>query len=80
MCLAPPARVMEVLPGAAVVARGEARLTVATFLIEEALAPGDWVAVQAQRYAVERLSEAEAEEQMQFYRMVDAELRGAGQR
>jgi len=74
MCLAPPAKVVEVLPGRAVVERGDARLTVETFLLDGEPAPGDWVAVQAQRYAVQRLSEAEADEQLRFYEMIAAEL------
>jgi len=74
MCFAPPAQVIEVLPGHAVVDRGGAQMTVATFLLEEALTPGDWVAVQAQRYAVQRLSDAEAAEQLELYQMIAAEL------
>lgn len=75
MCLAPPARVIEVLPGQAVVERGGARMTVATFLLDDALCQGDWVAVQAQRYAVQRLSEDEAEEMQRLYRLIDSHLR-----
>jgi len=74
MCLAPPARVLEVGPGTALVARGAARLTVATFLIEEPLAPGDWVAVQAQRHAIQRLTEAEAAEAFAIYDTIAAAL------
>jgi len=67
MCLAPPAQVLEVRPGQADVARGEARFTVATFLLDEPLVPGDWVAVQAQRHAIQRLDETEATELRRLY-------------
>lgn len=76
MCLAPPARVVEVLPGQAVVERDGARMTVATFLLDDALCQGDWVAVQAQRYAVQRLSDDEAEEMRRLYNLIDRHLRG----
>lgn len=74
MCFAPPAQVIEVRPGHALVARGAARFTVATFLLEEPLAPGDWVAVQAQRHAVERLSAEEAAEARRLYDEIAAML------
>ncbi|GAB4290270.1 MAG: hypothetical protein Kow0058_09520 [Roseovarius sp.] len=62
MCLAPPAQVIEAGAGRAVVERGGARFVVDLFLIDEEVAPGDWLAVQAQRLAVARLSAAEAQE------------------
>lgn len=74
MCFAPPAQVVEVRPGEAVVARGTARFTVATFLLEEPLSPGDWVAVQAQRHAVQRLTPEEAAETRRLYDEIAALL------
>jgi len=75
MCFAPPARVVEIGPGRAVVARGAARFTVATFLLEEPLAPGDWVAVQAQRHAIEKLTPEAAAEMLRLYAEIDTLLR-----
>jgi hydrogenase maturation factor len=62
MCLAPPARVIEVAAGAALVERGGARFPVLLYLLDDEVRPGDWLAVQAQRLAVARLTEAEAGE------------------
>lgn len=67
MCFAAPARVVEVGAGFAIVARGDARLPVLLHLLDEPVAVGDWLAVQAQRYAVARLSAEEAGELMALY-------------
>jgi hydrogenase expression/formation protein HypC len=75
MCLAAPARVVEILPGQAVVERSGSRMTVATFLLDDGLCIGDWVAVQAQRYAVQRLSEEDAQEMQRLYSLIDSHLR-----
>jgi hydrogenase assembly chaperone HypC/HupF len=60
MCLAVPCRVIEVDGLFATVARGDATLAVSLALLEEQPAPGSWVAVQAQRYAVACLSDEDA--------------------
>lgn len=62
MCLAVPCRVVAVGAGSATVERAGARLEVSLLLLEEPVAPGDWLAVQAQRLAVARLAPAEARE------------------
>lgn len=74
MCLAVPCRVTRVLSAAAVeVDRQGERLCVSTLLLDEQVAAGDWVAVQAQRQAVARLSAAEAAEILALF---DALARG----
>ena len=77
MCLAPPARVVETGPGMAVVERGGARFPVLLHLIEEEVAPGDWLAVQAQRFAVARLSEEEAADMIATFDCIRNTLEGA---
>lgn len=77
MCFAPPARVIEVGPAAALVERGELRFRVALHLLDEPVAVGDWLAVQAQRQAVARLSAAEAEELLALYEQIHRALEGS---
>jgi len=68
MCLVVPCRVTRLLPPAEIeVDRLGVRLRVATFLLDEMPAIGDWVAVQAQRQAVARLDAAEAHELLALY-------------
>jgi hydrogenase maturation factor len=74
MCLASPARVVEVGPGVALVERGGERFPALTHLLDADPAPGDWVAVQARRQAVARLTEAEAREMEGLYALIDAAL------
>lgn len=76
MCLAPPARVVEVRSGRAVVERGGARFEVETLLLEEPPLPGDWLAVQAQRFAVRRLTPGEAAELQDIYALVLSHVDG----
>lgn len=68
MCFVVPCRVARpVSPTAVEVERLGERLVVSTFLLEEPPAPGDWVAVQAQRNAVAVLGEDEAMELLSLY-------------
>lgn len=76
MCFVAPARVVEVGPDFAVVARGDVRLPVLLHLLDEPVEVGDWLAVQAQRFAVARLSAAEAEELLALYSNIQQQLRG----
>lgn len=67
MCLAVPMRVVALGPGLALVERGGVQLPVLLHLLDEQVSVGDWLAVQAQRHALARLSEAEAEEMLAIY-------------
>lgn len=67
MCLAVPMRVVALGPGHALVERGGVQLPVLLHLLDEQVSVGDWLAVQAQRHALARLSEAEAEEMLAIY-------------
>ena len=67
MCLAVPMRVVALGPGLALVARGGVQLPVLLHLLDEPVNVGDWLAVQAQRHALARLSPAEAEEMLAIY-------------
>lgn len=62
MCLAAPARVVSVDGLIARVSRDGQEFDVSLWRLGDAVAPGDWVAVQAQRDALAVLTEAEAEE------------------
>jgi len=70
MCFAPPARIVDLAPGRATVEREGARFDVSQHLLDRPVAVGDYVAVQAQRYAVAWLSESEAEEARMLYRQI----------
>ena len=62
MCLAAPAQVVAVDGLKARVARSGQEFDVSLWRLGEPVAPGDWVAVQAQRDALAVLTEAEAAE------------------
>ncbi len=67
MCLTTPERVVELGPGFAVIEREGQRLPILLHLLDEPVAVGDWLAVQAQRHAVARLSVEEADELIGLY-------------
>lgn len=60
MCLTVPCEVMRVTGETALVRRGDAQFEVSLIFVDEAVAPGDWVAVQAQRHAQGKLSAEQA--------------------
>jgi hydrogenase expression/formation protein HypC len=74
MCFAAPARVVEVGPGFAMIERGAERLPILLHLLDEPVAVGDWLAVQAQRFAVARLSAGEAAELLDLYQRIEHQL------
>ena len=67
MCLTVPCEVLRVDGETALVARGAARFEVSLLFLDEAVRPGDWVAVQAQRHAHARLTAEEAREVLAIY-------------
>jgi len=73
MCVAIPAQVIELRATSAVVERYGERLAVSLLLLEEPVALGDYVIIQAQSYAVRRV---DPEEALETYRLFD-EIIGA---
>ena len=67
MCLTVPCEVIRVDGGLALVARGDARFEVSLLFLDQAVRPGDWVAVQAQHYAHAVLSAEEAQDILDLY-------------
>ena len=67
MCLTVPCEVIRVDGETALVARGAARFEVSLLFLDEAVRPGDWVAVQAQRHAHARLTAEEARQVLAVY-------------
>lgn len=74
MCFAVPARVVGIGPGTATIERGGERLEVSLHLLDDPVAVGDYLSVQAQRYAVARLSAAEAADVMALLEHISAAL------
>ena len=67
MCLTVPCEVIRVDGDTALVARAGSRFEVSLLFLDEAVRPGDWVAVQAQRHAHARLTAEEAREVLAIY-------------
>lgn len=78
MCLTVPCEVLRVDGATALVRRGEARFAVSLLFLDEPVAPGDWVAVQAQRFAQARLSAEEAQEILALYAQLTAMVEDDG--
>lgn len=75
MCFVVPCRVTRLIPpGEIEVDRLGERLRVSAFLLDDPPAPGDWVAVQAQRQAVARLSQQEADALLSLYEEITRHL------
>lgn len=74
MCFATPERVVEVGPGFAVIERGGERLPILLHLLDEPVMQGDWLAVQAQRHAVAKLSPGQAQELLDLYRQIETQI------
>jgi hydrogenase expression/formation protein HypC len=62
MCIAIPARVIKVCGLNALVERYSEQLEVSLLLLEEAVAPGDYLILQARAWAVEKISADAAQE------------------
>ena len=67
MCLTVPCEVIRVDGDTALVARAGSRFEVSLLFLDEAVRPGDWVAVRAQRHAHARLTAEEAREVLAIY-------------
>lgn len=76
MCFAPPARLIRLTPVGAEVERGDLRFEVSLLYLETPVAPGDWLAVQAQHHAIEKLTEAEAQQTLELYASIIRHLEG----
>ncbi|MBK9657589.1 MAG: HypC/HybG/HupF family hydrogenase formation chaperone [Rhodanobacteraceae bacterium] len=74
MCFATPEQVVALGPGFAMIERGGERLPILLHLLDEPVGLGDWLAVQAQRYAVAKLSDGEAQELLDLYQQIDRHL------
>jgi hydrogenase expression/formation protein HypC len=70
MCLGVPAKILETSDGVAVVELGGVRREVSVMLIENA-SVGEWVIIHA-GFAIERLSEEEAEQTLALFREIAA--------
>lgn len=70
MCLGIPAKILESGDGTAVVEVGGVRREISVMLIDDA-SVGEWVIVHA-GFAIERLSEEEAEQTLALFREIAA--------
>jgi hydrogenase expression/formation protein HypC len=70
MCLGVPAKILETSDGIAVVELGGVRREISVMLIENA-SVGEWVIIHA-GFAIERLSEEEAEQTLTLFREIAA--------
>ena len=78
MCLTVPCEVRRVDGATALVRRGEAQFEVSLLFTDDPVAPGDWVAVQAQRHVQARLTAEEAHDILALYARLAAMMEGDG--
>ena len=78
MCLTVPCEVLRVDGATALVRRGGAQFEVSLLFVEGPVAPGDWVAVQAQRHVQARLSAQEAHDILALYARLAELMDGDG--
>jgi len=74
MCIAIPAEVMSIDGPMAVVDVYGERFTVSLMMMSETVQPGDFVALQAQRYAVTKIAREDAEAARRFFEDLFPEL------
>jgi hydrogenase expression/formation protein HypC len=67
MCLTVPCRVIRVDGLTAQVSRGDRLIEVSLALLDEEVTVGDWLAVQAERYAQSRMTADEAQAILALY-------------
>lgn len=80
MCIAIPARVIETDGQTARVERYGEELTVDLTLMPEPVAVGDYVVIQARRFAVTKVDAAAAEESYRLFDEIIATMDGGGKR
>ena len=68
MCVAIPSRVVEIGNSTATVERFGERLVVSTLLLPDPVELGDYVILQARRYAIEKIGAAEAQQSLALFR------------
>ena len=79
MCIAVPAEVISIDgPMALVDVYGE-RFSVSLMMMSETVLPGDFVALQAQRYAVTKIARDDAQAARRFFEDLFPELTAAAQ-
>ncbi len=74
MCLAIPARIVELRGGNALVERYGEQLEVSLLLLDESVAVGDFLLLQARAYAVEKVPSEEAQAIYRLFEQMAAEL------
>lgn len=74
MCLAIPARIVELRGGNALVERYGEQLEVSLLLLDESVAVGDFLLLQARAYAVEKVPPEEAQAIYRLFEQMAAEL------
>jgi hydrogenase assembly chaperone HypC/HupF len=79
MCIAVPAEVISIdWPMALVDVYGK-RFSVSLMMMSETVQPGDFVALQAQRYAVTRIAREDAQAARRFFEELFPELAASAQ-
>ena len=79
MCIAVPAEVISIDGPMAVVDVYGERFTVSLMMMSETVQPGDFVALQAQRYAVTRIAREDAQAARRFFEDLFPELAASAQ-
>lgn len=79
MCIAVPAEVVSIDGPVAVVDMYGDRFAVSLMILSEAVQPGDFVALQARRYAVAKVAREDAHAARHFFEELFPELAGRAQ-
>ena len=79
MCIAVPAEVISIDGPMALVDVYGKRFSVSLMMMSETVLPGDFVALQAQRYAVTRIAREDAQAARRFFEDLFPELAAAAQ-
>jgi hydrogenase assembly chaperone HypC/HupF len=79
MCIAVPAEVISIDGPMALVDVYGKRFSVSLMMMSETVQPGDFVALQAQRYAVTRIAREDAQAARRFFEGLFPELAASAQ-
>ena len=79
MCIAVPAEVISIDGPMALVDVYGKRFSVSLMMMSETVQPGDFVALQAQRYAVTRIAREDAQAARRFFEDLFPELAASAQ-